>query len=401
MAVATIAPVKCELPRWSAPLWQPSRYKVMYGGRAAARSWTAARALLLLAIQRPMRILCARELQRSIQDSVHRLLCDQIDLLGLPGFERTHHEIRAANGSLFLFQGVRHNVTKVKSLEGIDIAWMEEAEAVSEDSWNVIIPTIRKPGSEIWITFNPDQETDATYRRFVTNQPPECWSIKVNSEDNPWLPEELRKEREYMHRVDPDGAAWVWGGECRQATDAQILRGKWVIDSFEPGAAWSGPYYGADWGFAQDPTVLVRCWVYGRTLYIEHESYHVGLELDDTVPTWIAEVPDCVRHIIRADSARPETISHVKRHGAPRTESAKKWSGSVEDGIAHLRQYENIVIHSRCKHAAQEARLWSYKVDDRSGDVLPVVVDRHNHVWDAVRYALGPLIRNRPEWRPL
>jgi phage terminase large subunit len=385
---------EATLPAYAEPLFQPARYKIIFGGRGAGRSWSVARALLIQASMRPLRILCTRELQNSIQDSVHRLLTDQAEMLGLP-FKATQREITHANGSLFIFDGLRYNPTKIKSLEGVDVAWVEEAERVSEDSWQILIPTIRKSGSEIWVTFNPDQETDPTYRRFVQNPPPGAWVAKVSSTDNPWLPAELKAEREYLYRVDPDAAAHVWGGECRTATDAQILRGKWIVEEFEPGEEWGGPYHGADFGFAQDPSTLVRCWIHARTLYVERESYAIGLELDDTAGRWQRDVPDAEHYVIRADNARPESISYLRRHGVPRIEGVTKWKGSVQDGIAHLRQYERIIIHPRCRHAADEARHWSYKVDARTGDVLPDVADGSEHIWDAVRYALTPLIRTR------
>ena len=383
---------RADLPLYAEPLFRPNRYKIIYGGRGAARSWSVARALLILAAQRPLRVLCARELQKSIQDSVHRLLKDQIGLLGLP-YHVTEREIRHANGSLFLFEGLRYNITKIKSLEGVDICWVEEAERVSEDSWNVLIPTIRKPGSEIWITFNPDQESDPTYRRFVLQPPPNAWVEKVSWRDNPWFPDELRAEKDYLMRVDPDAAAHVWEGGCRQATDAQILRGKWIVEEFDPEPSWDGPYHGADFGFAQDPTTLVRCYVHNRRLYIDREAYHIGLELDHTAAYWERHVPGFARYAIRADSARPESISYLRRHGVNRIEGVPKWRGSVEDGIAHLRQYEAIVIHPRCRHTIDEARHYSYKVDPRTGDILPQIVDAHNHMIDAIRYALAPLIQ--------
>lgn len=386
--------VVADLPKYAAPLFKPRRYKVIYGGRGAGRSWSVARALLIQGAQRPLRILCARELQKSIRDSVHRLLADQIEALRLP-YEVLQAEIRHPNGSLFIFEGLRHNITKIKSIEGVDRCWVEEAERVSEDSWNVLIPTIRKAGSEIWVTFNPDQETDPTYRRLVLEPPDGAWVEKVSWRDNPWLPDELRLEKDHLYRVDPDAAAHVWGGDCRQATDAQILRGKWVVEEFEPGADWDGPYHGADFGFAQDPTTMVKCWVHAGRLYIERESYKIGLELDDTASRWIRDVPECSAYAVRADSARPESISYLKRHGIPRVVGVDKWKGSVEDGIAHLRQYDQIVIHARCKHTADEARHYSYKVDERTGDILPVVVDRANHMIDALRYALSPLIQKR------
>lgn len=385
--------ITAELPAYADVLFGAQRYTVLYGGRAAGRSWSVARALLIQAAERPLRVLCARELQNSIKDSVHRLLTDQIALLGLPGYTVTQYEIRHANGSLFLFEGLRYNVNRIKSLEGIDVAWVEEAERVSADSWQTLIPTIRKAGSRIVVVFNPDQEDDPTYQRFVVHPPPDAVVVRCNAEDNPWLPDELRAERDYLYAVDPDAAAHVWGGECRHASDAQVLRGKWVVEEFEPALGWDGPYHGADFGFAQDPTTLVRCWLHGRRLYIEHESYRVGLELDHTADRWRADVPDCERYAIRADNARPESISYLRRHGVPRIEGVEKWKGSVEDGIAHLRQYEQIVIHPRCRHTKDEARLYSYKVDSRTGDILPDVLDAHNHTIDAIRYALAPLIR--------
>ena len=389
-----MAELRIDLPAYAAELFRPHRYKVLWGGRGAARSWSVARALLIEAARRPLRVLCTRELQTSIRDSVHRLLRDQADLLGLR-FRATDREITHANGSLFIFEGLRYNVTKIKSLEGIDRCWVEEAERVSAGSWEVLIPTVRKPASEIWVTFNPDRDEDATYQRFVVAPPPDAWVKRVSADDNPWLPPELLAERAYLYRVDPDAAAHVWGGETRGASDAQVLKGKWAVEEFTPAAAWDGPYQGMDFGFANDPTTLVRCWVAERRLYVEYELYRVGLELDATAPAALQAVPEAAAYVVRADSARPESISYLRRHGLPRIVGVEKWKGSVEDGIAHLRQYEQIVIHPRCKHVADEARLYSYRVDERSGDVMPDVLDANNHTIDALRYALAPLIRRK------
>lgn len=397
-----------DFPEWAEELFHPHRYKVVYGGRGAARSWSFARALLVLGSERPLRILCAREFQRSIADSVHRLLTDQIAMMKLPGYTITRTEIVHANGTRFLFEGLRYNITKIKSLEGLDICWVEEAEKVSKDSWDILIPTVRKTGSEIWISFNPDEELDATYQRFVINAPPSAWTCKVNWEDNPWFPEELREEKDYLYSVDPEAADWVWGGNPRKASDAQILKGKWRVESFTPDPdKWQGPFHGLDFGFAKDPTTLIRCWVappkdgwkrfgprsQGR-LMIESEAYKVGLELDDSIPFFIKHVHHGImRYVVRADSARPESIAYLKRHGMFRIVAAVKWPGSIEDGIAYLRQFEEIVINPECKQTAQEAVLYSYKVDPKTSDVLPIPLDKHNHCWDAVRYALAPIIR--------
>ena len=405
-ATAAIPSRRIELPPWSAPLLEPHRYKSLRGGRGGAKSWTVAQLLLLLGVDRPLRVLCARQLQNSIKDSVHRLLCDQIARHRLP-YEITRDEIRGTRApSLFLFEGIKHNVTKIKSMEGVDVCWVEEAQSVSEDSWQILIPTIRKAGSEIWLTWNPDQDSDPTYRRFVTNPPPDCLGIEVNWDQNPWISPALLAEKDYDYRVDPEAAAHVWGGKTRRLTNAQVLRGRYAVEPFEPQPGWDGPYYGADWGFAADPTALVRCWVHvpvtkpgevkrGPVLYVEYEAYGVGI---DTVnlPELFDRIPGAREHAIRADSARPETISHMQHSGYPRMVGATKGPGSVEDGVEHLRSYERILIHPRCTHAAEEARLWSFKVDRLTGDVLPQLVDKHDHCWDAIRYALEPLIKKRP-----
>ena len=390
--------LKSQLPQWTQELFHPRRYKVCYGGRGAGRSWSFARALLIKAAQRPLRVLCTRELQTSIRDSVHQLLRDQIDRMGIEGYRVTDREIRHANGSLFLFEGLRHNITKVKSLEGVDICWVEEAETISQASWDVLIPTIRKAGSEIWITFNPREEHDATYQRFVVSPPKDAWLFKATWEDNPWFTDELREEKDRLYTLDPDLADHVWGGNCRTVSDAQILRGKYVVEEFEANEAWHGPYQGLDFGFAQDPLAAVRVWLHDDTVYVERELYRHHLELDHIVSHLSDAMPDVAKYITRGDSARPDSISFLRRHGLPMLAPVKKHKGSVEDGIAHLRSYRRIVIHPRCKHTATEARLYSYKVDEHSGDIMPEPVDAFNHCIDAIRYALDPVMR-RNAWK--
>lgn len=375
-------------------LEEPARYKVAYGGRGSGKSWGIGRELLLRAGERRIRILCAREIQRSIKDSVHRLLGDQIDELGLSGvFEVLRDEIRCKpTGSQFLFSGLANTtIDSIKSFEGVDICWVEEAQNVSERSWEILIPTIRKAGSEIWISFNPSEESDPTYQRFVIKPPPSSIVHKINWDSNKFLPAELRAEKDYLYSVDPEAAAHVWGGECRRVTDAQVLRGRYCVESFEPRPdLWDGPYQGIDFGFATDPSVLVRCWVFERRLYVEHEAYGLGVEIDH-LPALFDAIPEARRNLSRADNSRPETISYLVRAGynaAP----CRKWSGSVEDGVEHMRSYEQIVIHPRCAHTAEEARLWSYKTDRLTGQVQPVLLDLHNHCMDALRYALEPII---------
>ena len=215
---------RAEFPEKLACLFQPARYKVLYGGRGGAKSWGIARALLILAAQRPIRVLCAREFQTSIRDSVHKLLSDQIQSLGLLGFyEITQASIRGRNGSEFAFVGLRNNVANIKSYEGVDICWVEEAQTVSRMSWNVLIPTIRKQASEIWISFNPELESDETYQRFVVNPPPEAVVQKINWSDNPWFPETLRLEKDALKERDLQAYNQVWEGICRQSVDGAVF----------------------------------------------------------------------------------------------------------------------------------------------------------------------------------
>ena len=204
-------------------LFQPHRYKVAYGGRGSGKSWGFARALLLQASNKPLRILCAREIQRSIRQSVHQLLTDQIQSLGLgPFYEVLESEIRGINGSLFSFTGLANNtVESIKSFEGVQIVWCEEAQTISKKSWDILIPTIRKPDSEIWVSFNPNIDTDNTYQRFVVGPPENAKVVKVNWQDNPWFPQVLEDERQHSLKTNPDYAN-IWEGECKAAVDGAI-----------------------------------------------------------------------------------------------------------------------------------------------------------------------------------
>jgi phage terminase large subunit len=410
-------------PVWSQFLWRPKRYKVPYGGRGSSKSWTVARALIELAIRphllfgpdkKSIRILCARELQNSIEESVHQLLHDQIIAMGYERWFLVEKRsiVCLVTGSEFIFSGIQKNVTKIKSMERIDICWVEEAEKVSSRSWEVIIPTVRQERSEIWVTFNPDQEEDPTYQRFILKTPDDAEVVLVNWRENPWFPDVLAKEKDYLFRVDPDAAMHVWEGKLNTRSNAQVLHDKWRVEAFTPLPGWYGPYFGADWGFSQDPTTLVKLWYdpAHNTLHIEYEAYGIGVELQDiakmfkAIPESLIMIrkpdgnlaPAPIQHVIRADCARPETINYVCHYGF-NVVAADKWSGSVEDGVAWLRGLDAIIIHPRCTHAIQEARLWKYKIDKLTQDVLPVLDDKHNHIWDAVRYAMAPAIKQTLE----
>ncbi len=396
------------------------RYRGSHGGRGGGQSWQIARALLIHGAEKTLRILCVREFQSSIRDSVHKLLSDQLEAVGLGSFYQvTQSSIVGLNGTEFLFKGLRRDVAEIKSTEGIDICWVEEAQRVSESSWEVLIPTIRKEGSEIWFSFNPDLETDPTYQRFVVHPEkyaPRSIIRRVNYRDNPFLPAVLAEEAEQLLRTDPEAYATVWGGEPWSRSDAEVFSGKWAVEDFDSPRwveekdprtgrmvghwvpEWDGPYFGADYGFANDPAVLDRMWIApdpkgGKKLMVDYEVYGVKLDSDDLYRRF-CEVPGAKDYVIRADSARPETTHELARRGL-RVESAPKWEGSVKDGIAHMRGYTMIVLHPRCTLSIIEARRYRYKTDPLTDDVLPVPIDKHNHSWDAKRYGLAPLIRQR------
>jgi phage terminase large subunit len=224
MSDVTDAIARAEFPVKLEGLFKKSRYKVLYGGRGGAKSWGIARALLIKGAKDPIRILCAREFQTSIKDSVHKLLCDQIESLGLLSFyEITQTSIRGRNGTEFSFVGLKNNVSNIKSYEGVDICWVEEAQTTSRLSWNILIPTIRKEGSEIWISFNPELETDETYQRFVANPPADSITMKVNWYDNPWFPDTLKLEKDSLKLRDEEAYNQVWEGLCRQTVDGAIF----------------------------------------------------------------------------------------------------------------------------------------------------------------------------------
>jgi phage terminase large subunit len=222
--------VKFQFPEKLGFLFKPSRYKIAHGGRGGAKSWNFARALLLEGAEKPTRVLCAREVQKSIKDSVHQLLSDQIDLLGLAGFYRiTRDEITGQNGTRFLFSGLSDQTSdSLKSFEGIDRVWVEEAHKVTRRSWDILIPTIRKPDSEIWISLNPELDTDETYVRFVENPPQDAVVVQINWRDNPWFPEVLNREREeFLRQValgnrTQDEYSNIWEGQCRAAVEGAI-----------------------------------------------------------------------------------------------------------------------------------------------------------------------------------
>ena len=382
---------KMQIAEAFLPLFDDYRYKVYYGGRGGSKSWAFAMILLTLAAKNTMRVLCCREIQRSIEDSVYRLLTDLITNYGLDDFYQVkQNTITGLNGSAFFFTGLYRNQKKIKSYEGVDVCWVEEAEAVSQESWDYLIPTVRKEGSEIWVSFNPDKPDDPAAAMFVESKRDNALVRKVTYADNPFFPETLREEMEYCKRTDYEKYLWIWEGEYRRLSDSLIFSGKFKSEGFDtPKDATF--YYGADWGFSNDPTTLVRCFIQDNCLYIDNDIWGIGVDIDKT-PELFDHVPGCRKWRIIADSARPETISYMRRSGF-NIVGAKKGKGSVEDGIQFLRGFKEIIIHPRCKHTLDEFKTYSWKIDKLTGEALPVPEDKNNHCIDALRYAIENVMR--------
>lgn len=388
-----------KLPPKLVPLFAPPRgalrYRGSYGGRGSAKSFTFAKMAAVWGYAEPLRILCTREFQCSIKDSFHAEVKNSI--ASEPWLDAAYDVgvdyIKGRNGTEFIFRGLRNNQGNIKSLAHIDLCIVEEAEDIPESSWQVLEPTIRAPKSEIWPIWNPGKKGSPTDTRFRINQPPRSMMVEMNYSDNPWFPAVLEEQRAHAQRVMDDALYnHIWGGHYYELSDAQIFRNKYTVEEFEPTKMWKGPYFGMDFGFSQDPTTAVKCWVWDDCLWIEHDAGAVGLELDDTAQFLTERVPDINRYKVRADSARPESISYLARHGLPFIEGVEKGKGSVEDGIAHIKSYRQVVIHPRCKGTLNEFRLYSYKTDRLSGDILPVPLDANNHYIDSVRYATRPLM---------
>ena len=402
-----MARARIELPPKLKPVFLgPARYRVAHGGRGSGKTrsfalMTAVRAYQHAASGKSGVILCGREFMNSLEDSSMEEVKHAIRAVPWLDayFDIGERYIRTKNRRVhYVFAGLRHNLDSLKSKSGILLAWVDEAESVSEAAWRKLIPTVRETGSEIWVTYNPEQEGSPTDVRFRKSPPDRAQVVELNYHDNPWFPPELEEERKNDERR-LDGATYehIWNGAYLQNSSAQVFAGKYRVAEFDPGKDWDGPYQGLDWGFAQDPTAGVRCWVHGDVLYIEHEAVKVGLELDHTAQFIGNRIPGFAEYVTRADNARPESISYVRRHGMPKVAACEKGKGSVEDGIAHMRSYREIVIHPRCVETIKEFRLYSYKVDRLSGDVLPDIVDAYNHAIDAIRYALEPLMRRRKQ----
>ncbi|HIE1234579.1 TPA: PBSX family phage terminase large subunit [Serratia marcescens] len=400
--------VQLPIPAKLAPLFTAinKRYRCSHGGRGSAKTRTFAMMTAVKAYQAMMNgeagvILCAREFMNSLEESSMQEVKQAI--LSVPwlaaNFDIGEKYIRTIDKSVnYVFCGLRHNLDSIKSKARILLCWVDEAESVSEIAWQKLSPTVREEGSEIWVTWNPERDGSATDKRFRKEAGDDCITVEMNYTDNPWFPDVLEGERlNDERRLDPATYAWVWQGAYLENSDKQVLAGKYRIAEFSDNL-WKEAerlFFGADFGFAKDPNTLVRSFILHNRLYIEYEAYGKHTELDH-MPELYDTIPGVRDWPIKADSARPETISYLKRQGF-NISAAEKWQGSVEDGIAHLRGFDEIIIHPRCKNVAREARLWSYKTDRITGEVLPKLADGNEHCWDGIRYSLDGHIKRKSQ----
>ncbi|HBN5913840.1 TPA: PBSX family phage terminase large subunit [Morganella morganii] len=398
--------VQLQIPAKLAPLFTAidKRYRCSHGGRGSAKTRTFALMTAVKAYQAANNgesgvILCAREFMNSLEESSMEEVKQAIRSVPwlAANFDIGEKYIRTLDRNVsYVFCGLRHNLDSIKSKARILLCWVDEAETVSETAWQKLDPTVRESGSEIWVTWNPEKDGSATDKRFRKQPDDDTIVVEMNYTDNPWFPDVLEKVRRRDRKnLDDQTYAWIWEGAYLENSDKQVLANKYVVQSF-PDDLWKKAdrlLFGADFGFAKDPNTLIRQFILDDCLHIEYEAYGIGVELDH-MPAFYDKIPEARKWPIKADSARPETISYLRRQGF-NISAAKKWQGSVEDGITFLRGFKQIIIHPRCKETAKEARLYSYKTDRITGEVLPVIADANNHCWDASRYGLDGYIKGR------
>lgn len=390
--------LELSLPEKMGFLFEPARYKVAYGGRGGGKSHSIAKALLVKGMEKPLRILCAREFQKSIGDSVHKLLADQVKALGLGDFYEVQQTIiKGRNGTEFTFHGLKHNVANIKSVEGSDIAWVEEAHTVSKSSWETLIPTIRKEGSEIWISFNPELEEDETYKRFVIRPPVNAKVVKVNHSDNPWFPQVLRDEMEDLRQRDPDAHLHVWEGNCRQMLEGAIYALE-LRKATEEGRLTSVPYDPAkpcftfwDLGWSDKTSIIVAQSVGAEIRvidYIENRHKPVQWYMSELQAKGYVYAKHWLPHDAQAKTlAAPMSVEGILKAAGFPTDIAPRLS--LIDGINAGRTIFNRVWFdaNKCADLIQCLRHYKYEVDPNTGKYSQKPQhDEYSHGADAFRY---------------
>lgn len=375
------------IPEAFLPLRDPYRHYALYGGRGSAKSHTVGGELADKGNQRGLKIACGRQFQNSINESVKELIEQKIAEQGLnDNYRILDREIRhVSNGTKFIFLGLDRNPDSQKSLEGVDIFWGEEAHTFNEKSLEIIIPTIRKPGSSMIWTWNPRYATDPVDNMFRGGEPPERSFVReVSYLDNPWFfSGELATEMRFHRKRFPKRFKHVWLGAYDENGDAQIFQ-NWKIGRIEiPANVY--PRIGMDFGFGSDPHAVMKIYILRELgiLYIAQES--VGEASLRELPTFVERVSETKKWPIIADSGMPGVIEYLGSKGFT-IYGARKGKGSVETGINWLQGWD-IIIDPECVHMQEEARRYFWKLD-KGGKPMPEPVDKFNHCWDAIRYAL-------------
>lgn len=387
-----------DTPRVFLPALEPCRYLAIEGGRGSGKSHFVAELLVEDHIQRKCDTICLRETQKSLQYSSKKLLESKIASMNAGYyFEIQEKRIKATNGGVIIFDGMQnHTAESIKSLEGFHNFWFEEAKNASNRTLEILRPTMRTKGGRMIFTWNPHLQTDPIEQLFRKDDlPPDTIRITANYADNPFFPEDLRKEMEFDKKRDPEKYAHVWLGKYVQNSSTRVFK-NWKIEECEPP---NGTIFrmGADFGFSIDPSVLIRSWIEGHNLYVDYEAYQIGCEIVN-LPDLFMSVPEAERWPLVADTSRPETISHLRNHGFPKILAAVKGARSVEEGVEFLKTY-NIIVHPRCKHLIDELTLYSYKTDPYTQQVLPILADKDNHCIDALRYACEGVRRAKTQER--
>lgn len=369
---------------------------VWKGGRGAAKSQALAAIGILESYIDDGVILCCREIQKSVSDSIYSMLVSYIEDKGLgKDFKILNTSItNVRTGAEFIFAGLKSNITSIKSINKLRVVLVDEAENVTQNSWDILLPTPRYGAVRIYVVFNPRFEDDPTYQEFVAKDDSRKLVIDIQYTDNPWFPPSLERQRQRDAKGDAGRYAWIWKGKFLQITEASILAKKLVTREFEIDDSFGDPLIGVDWGFSNDPNAVTESYVKGNTLYIRNAAKKIGLELDDTAEWLIKHVPKIKQFTSRADSARPETISkvkHDKENPIPLIKACKKWKGCVEDGIAQLQSFDEIVIHPDAEDCKAELTAYSFK-KDKFDEITAVPLDLDNHFADSLRYGIEPYI---------
>lgn len=387
-----------KFPAWAEGLFRPRRYKVLHGGRGSGKSWAIARALLIQGAQQKLRILCTREVQKSLKDSVHALLSDQVHALGLSGlYEVLDSEIRGANGTQILFAGLQqHTIESIKSFEAVDRVWIEEAQSVSSKSWDVLIPTIRRPGSEIWVSLNPQLETDPTYERFIQAPPPGAWVCEVNWQANPWMPAELTAERLHAQKtMKPAKYRHIWEGKCMPAVDGAIYFDE-VAKAEEEGRITRVPadrllrthcIWDLGWNDAMSIILVQRSTSELRVVdYIEdsHKKLSDYVEMLKAKPyTWGQDwLPhDGFAKDFKTGKSAEEMLRAMGR------QVARTPNTDIESGIKAAREvFDRVWFDDKAARLVECLKRYRRNIGQKTGEAGAPLHDEFSHGADAFRY---------------